>query len=242
MMFAGRHAILTHVCVGDGIIQTGLAVALLERYQEIAFPTYPENLATFRSIFIDCPRITVYPVPRIPGEDRGSPLDSTFNQAILSAGLSLQHTIRLGIYAGRGISWNFARDFYDQARIPYEAKWRLSPIAQVWDKVPQIEVIEQPLNGRRIFVHDDLARGFVIQPRQVSKGFVLSPSNQTRQSILRYAAYMIEADEIHVIDSAFFWLADALPVTGRLYLHRYPRWQRPADFRYETFRHWNHID
>jgi hypothetical protein len=45
-----------------------------------------------------------------------------------------------------------------------------------------------------------------------------------------------------VIDSAFFWLADALPVTGRLYLHRYARWQRPQDFRYETFRHWNYVD
>ena len=242
-MFAGRYAILTHIGVGDGIIQTGLAVALLERYSEIAFPSYPQNLETFRSIFIDCPRISVYPVPRIAGEDWGSPRDATFSQAILSAGLSLQQTIRLGIYAGRGISWNFAHDFFNHAGIPYEAKWRSCPIPHVWKKVPQIEVTEQPLNGqRRIFVHDDLARGFMIQPRQVSKGFVLSPSNQTTQSILRYAGYMIGAEEIHVIDSAFFWLADALPVQGRLYLHRYSRWQRPHEFRYETFRHWNYID
>src|SRR6516165_10620641 len=95
------HAILTHLGVGDGVIQSGLAVALLERYEQLAFPCYPENVATFESIFANfADRIMVYSVPFIHGENYGSPRDVTFEAAIKRAGLSTGHQIRLGLYAG----------------------------------------------------------------------------------------------------------------------------------------------
>jgi hypothetical protein len=234
------HVIVTHLGVGDGIIQSGLAVALLERYERLAFPTYPRQLATFKSIFAAEPRITAYTVPRVPGEDWGSPRDSTYDAALAEQKLLGLPQVRLGMYSGRGIGWDFTKSFYEQANVDYEMRWRACPIASAWQCVPQVGVTL--LNGqKRIFLHDDNARGFIIHRGRVGRGYVLSPSREIDQSILRYAAFMIDADEVHCIDSAFFWLADSLPCRGRLYLHKYPRWQRPWDFQYETYRHWNYV-
>jgi hypothetical protein len=236
------HAIVTHLGVGDGIVQSGLAVALLERYDALAFPAYPRHVETMRSIFANYDRISVYSVPRIAGEDYGSPRDATYDRAIEEAGLSTARQIRLGLYSGRGIGFDFSKSFYIHADVDYSARWRRCPIASAWQAVPQIKLTHSLNGAREIFVHDDTSRGFIIQRRHVGAGHVLSPSADIDHSILRYAAFIISADEVHCIDSSFFWLADSLPVQGRLFLHRYARWQRPRDFNYETFRYWNQIE
>jgi hypothetical protein len=232
---------ITHLGVGDGIIQSGLAVALLERYEHVAFPSYSEYMPTFESIFTDHPRISVYAVPRLKFEDYGSPKDFTYNKAIEAAGLGSFEKLKLGVYSGRGIAWDFTKSFYQHAEVDYAMRWKASPIGKAWANVPQVE--PEMLDGQpKIFLHDDVNRGFIIQRNRLKNGEVFSPDNGFKQSILRYAKYLIEADQIHCIDSAFFWLADHLPTQGHLFLHRYPRWQRPRDFRYETYRHWNYID
>lgn len=236
-----RWAVVTHLGLGDGIVQAGLMVALLARCEELAFPSYPKYSETFKSIFANHPQITVYEVPQVHGEDWGSPRDTTYNGAIEKAGFADWRQIRLGLYSGHGIGWDFTKNFYEHAGIPYEMKWRLSPIPAAWKQVPQIE--PQMGNGvRRIFLHDDASRGFHIRRQQISSGFVFSPPQDYTRSVLSYAQYLIHADEVHCIDSGFFWLADSLPVQGRLFLHKYARWQRPWHFQYETFRYWNYID
>ena len=234
--------IVTHLGVGDGIIQSGLAIALLDRYDHVAFPTYQEYLPTFQSIFALQPRISVYPVPRLKFEDYGSPREPTYNRAIDAANLNSAHKIKLGVYSGFGIGWDFTKSFYQHANVDYSMRWRLCPIAQAWKAVAQIQT--QSTNGqRKIFLHDDSTRGFFIQRHRLSReSHIISPVRSFDESILRYASCIIDCDEIHCIDSAFFWLADSLPAGGHLFLHRYPRWQRPREFRYETFRHWNYVD
>jgi hypothetical protein len=244
MVNAGTHAIVTHLGVGDGIVQSGLVIALLERYERVAFPAYPRHVETMRSIFVNHERVSVYSVARNTGEDYGSPRDSTYMRAINEARLDTSKQIRLGIYSGRGIGWDFSKSFYEHAGIDYAARWQLCPIADAWQHVKQFDMPPPYMvNGaRRIFLHDDSTRGFVITRKYVSKGFVLSPLRDIERSILRYASFIIASDEVHCIDSAFFWLTDSLPVKGRLFLHKYPRWQRPHEFKYETFRHWNYIE
>jgi hypothetical protein len=233
--------IITHLGLGDGIIQSGLAVALLERYEHVAFPAYAEYVPSLESIFVDYPQISVYPVQRHKFEDYGSPREWTYTKAIEAAGASSFEKLKLGVYSGRGIGWDFSKSFYEHAQVDYSMRWRASPIAKAWEKVPQSQA--HSTNGApKIFLHDDASRGFKIQHHILRGKLVMRPEPDHDQSILRYAKYLIEADQIHCIDSAFFWLADSLPTQGHLFLHRYPRWQRPRDFRYETYRHWNYID
>ena len=237
---AGTHAIVTHLGVGDGIIQSGLAVALLERYERLAFPAYPRHVRTFETIFTNYPNIIVYPVPRNLNENYGSPHDLTYYAAIRTAQIDPDNQIRLGIYSGRGIGYDFSKNFFEHAGVDYSARWRLCPIRDAYKFVPQAS--GGSLDGvKKIFMHDDKARGFIINNQHIERGFILSPNKNVDQSILRYAAYIIEAEDVHCIDSAFFWLADSLPTTGRLFLHKYSRWQRPHNFKYETYRHWNYI-
>jgi len=229
---------VTHLGVGDAIIQAGLAIALLERYERLAFPTYPQYAETLRSIFAFHPQISIYPVPRILGEDYGSPRDYTYTTALKAAGLDLAPPIRLGVYSGRGIGWDFSKSFYEHAGVDYAMRWRACPIKDAWKAVQQFHT---PTPMRRIFVHDDRARGFLINRRRIGQGFILAPTQGVDSSILKYANYLIEADEIHCIDSAFFWLADSLPTKGHLFLHKYARWQRPYNFQYETYRYWHYL-
>jgi hypothetical protein len=238
-MQSDTHVIVTHLGLGDGIIQSGLAIALLERYSALAFPSYPRYAASLRSIFVNEPRISVYTVPQIPGEDYGGPRDATYEAAIRVAGLDVTRQIRLGNYSGRGTGWDFSKSFYAQANVDYRNRWDKCPIRDAWPKVSQVQIKDG--GAKRIFLHDDRARGFTINRARVGPGFVYAPPPDIDSSILKYASYIIAADEVHVIDSAFFWLADSLPLRGRPYLHKYPRWPRPHGFRYDMHHNWNYL-
>jgi hypothetical protein len=237
-MNLGRYPLVTHLGAGDGILQSGLAVGLLDRYEEIAFPCYPQYEATFRSIFINFPRISIYTVERIPGEDWGSPRDSTYDAAISVAGMAGRPHIRAGVYAGRGIGWDFSKSFYEHVNLPYEYRWRRCPIR---DAAKVHAQLDWPFSGRRAFVHEDPVRGFNI--RDAGKcSVVFRPAKELiDRSILQYAYMINTADEIHCIDSAFFHLVDSLDPVGRLHLHCYARWPRGRDFRYENRFNWNYI-
>jgi hypothetical protein len=237
-----RYTLVTHLGLGDGIVQSGLAVALLARCEELAFPCYPQYAPTFRSIFANHPRVTVFPVEQIHGEGWGSPSDATFSAAMRSAGVDRWRQIRLGIYAGRGIAQDFTKTFYEQAQVDYSMKWRLCPIVDAFPLVAQFTPPHLSNGAKRIFLHDDQSRGFYIHRQYVAHGFAFSPQKDYSRSVLSYAQYIIECDEVHCIDSGFFWLADALPCTGRLFLHKYARWPRSPTFRYETFRFWNYVE
>jgi hypothetical protein len=243
MEYHDRHVLVTHIGLGDAIIQSGLAVALLQRYQALAFPCYPNYLESVKTFFINEPRIVPYTVPRIMSEDFGSPSDQTYLNAITAAGLNDKRQIRLGVYSGRGIGWDFTKDFYMHANVDYVERWRSCPIPGAWQFVNQVQIQEYRASTlAKLFLHDDQSRNFNIHRGRIGRGFVLTPAPDFKLSVLRYAEYMMKADEIHVIDSAFFWLADSLPIRGRLFLHRYARWQRPREFRYETRHFWNYID
>jgi hypothetical protein len=238
-MSSPPHAIVTHLGLGDCIIQSGLAIALLERYETLAFPCYPRYAATVRSIFAGEPRISIYTVPRIVSEPHGGPSDRTYETAIKTAGLDSTRQIRLGIYSGRGIGWDFTKSFYLHANVDYRNRWDKCPIRDAWSKVPQLQINSGV--ARRIFLHEDKGRGFVINRARIGQGFVYAPPPAIDESILQYASYIMAADEVHCIDSSFLWLADSLPVKGRLYLHKYARWPRPGNFTYELYHNWTYI-
>jgi hypothetical protein len=237
----GRYPIITHIGCGDGILQSGLAVALLDKYEEVAFPCYPQYEATFKSIFANYPRISVYTVPRLPFEDWGSPRDPTYEEALVVAGLSGIPQIRLGVYAGRGIDWDFSKSFYQHAQIDYRVRWTHCPIRKAAELVPQDKWRDLP--GKKIFLHEDAARGYpIIRLDRWGKNIYSPPRECVNESILRYAEVINTADEVHVFDSAMLHLVDSLDPVGELFLHGYVRWNgRSMHFRFSHRYHWNYI-
>jgi hypothetical protein len=90
------------------------------------------------------------------------------------------------------------------------------------------------------FVHEDFERGYLIEPVRSGKNLincknVFKPNKNTTKVILDYFLLILNADEVHVIDSSFRILADQLyssedflkfrtnEKTPKLLYHRYAR-------------------
>jgi hypothetical protein len=240
MTTSGPKPLITHIGLGDNIVQTGLACALAEHHGAIAFPAYQQYETSVRSFFVNEPRVTVYTLPHRLGWDWGSPPDEIYNHWINEYGMDPSDAIRAGVYAGRGLDTDFTHSFYSHAGIPYDCRWSKCPLPEAAAKVEQLP-IEFPSN-RKIFMHDDPSRNFFIR-KMINRGeaFAPDPGNVTR-SILSYVGLILAASEIHVIDSAFFHLINSLPhVRAQLFMHQYARWPRPLSFRYPSRLAWNYV-
>ena len=179
-------------------------------------------------------------MPHQPHWNWGSPPDEAWWNRITRCGMDPTQAIRAGVYAGQGIDWDFTRSFYQHANVDYEDRWNKCPIPASSATVTQLP--PQFPSHRKIFMHDDPARGFVIR-HLVNRAEAYQPDfSNTDQSILRYTELIMAAREIHVIDSAFFHLINSFPfVPGKLYLHQYPRWPRTLSFRYPSRLNWIYV-
>jgi hypothetical protein len=232
------HVIISHLGLGDAILQAGLAVVLAKRYGRIAFPCYHQYLPSVRSFFVNHPEIVVYPVEH--HNAWGSPPDWAYDKAIAEAGLApaLDERIRLGVYHGTGIHWDFSQDFYDHAGVDYAHRWESCPIAAASEQVEQLDWKEP--DAENIFLHDDPARGFTIT--RLVRYLAYAPNlREADQSILRYATLIRTAKTVAVIDSSFLHLSDCFTLYGDAQLHCYARWVRPRDFRYQSQNQWRYL-
>jgi hypothetical protein len=224
----------THTGAGDTVLQSGLAVELAKRYGKIAVPCYEKYWQLGKSLYRNYPEISLYPIPDYHPGDLCSPPEETFNRAYAKAGLDKDQEMRIGIYAGEGLWEDFARGFYLQAGIAYAKRWESSPVPEVLPYVPQVKWPDE----RRIFLHDDPSRGFIISRYVERKKSFFPPFTD---NLLAYAGILMTAEEIHVIDSAFFCLANQLPLKGRLFFHHYARPDRPPGFRYSLRVDWHYL-
>jgi hypothetical protein len=233
--------LITHLGLGDGILQTGAAVVLAERYGKIAFPCYERYRESIRSFFVNHPNISLYTLPHEEAYEWGSPPDWVWTQQIKKFEMEGAPQLRAGNYAGLGIDQDFSQSFYQHLNVPYEARWDRCPLTEAWKRVDQLSSDRWPARGRKIFLHDDPARDYVIR-KLVDRTQTFQPNfADWNQSILRYVGLILEADEIHVIDSAFFHLVNTFNPPGQLFLHQYPRWPRPIGFRYPTRLKWRYV-
>jgi hypothetical protein len=228
------------------LVQAPLAVALSEREGEIAFPAYETYRASVESFFVHHPLIHVYALPPYqPGWMWGGAPEEVFAKAIHRAGLNGTAPIRLGIYRDlRVVMPDFSQTFYKDARIPYVTRFEKCPIKEAAKLVRQVPPVFP--NERKIFLHDDPRRNFRITRLVPNGEITFRPKpEESHLSVLRYARAIYEAREIHVIDSAFFWLVNALltgsEVKAKLYFHAYVRWPHDRHFRYESRIPWEYL-
>ncbi len=233
------HVLITHLGLGDAILQSGLCIVLAKRYGQIAFPCYPLYLESVRSFFVNHPEIAIYPVEHQRGFDWGSPPVWEYKKAIHAAGIETtpEEHIPLGVFRG-ALSTDFTKDFYAGAGVLYDHRWQSCPIPSASMSVPQLEWTDP--YGDNVFMHDDPARNFRITRRNGNMTY-RPESSESDTSILQYATLLQTAKTVAVIDSAFFHLSECFPLFGRAELHAYSRWPRPRDFRYETRNHWEYL-
>lgn len=219
--------LITHLGLGDLILQSGLAVHLAKEYDKVYYPCRKRDLNSVRSFFLLQPKIVVVPI------DTDSPHpDQRF--------LVGQEALMLGFYSpdpmDRAIS--FAENFYRQAGVSYDVRWDECPIQEVVDTFYRLHWMVTPWADS--FIHDDPDRSFSINLNLVSTS-QLSRTLEGPSSILAYSHWLATAKQIHVIDGPFLHLAESIATRGELFYHKYarPLSARWSDLDCPTRKKWN---
>ena len=117
----------------------------------------------------------------------------------------------------------FDEAFYEQAGIPFEARWASFAIPR--DPEAEAEVFREIApKARYIFVHDDPSRGFVIDEARLPKDVLrFRPERGQVGTVFGYRKVIEEADEVHCISSSFANYLECAPSGRPQYLHHYSR-------------------
>lgn len=186
-----------HLGLGDAIICAPIAMKYL--YQNGGYVmSLSENFLSVDSFFANSP-IGVH---------------------IVKDAYPVKEALDLGHYGEKRLEGeSFDRWFYRQAGMPIEDRTYCPITNGVYKRTEQLPVPKEDF----IFVHTDGKRGYNVDGQRIEGNLFQYFPTRTDKSILAYADILIEAKEIHVIDSCFLHLADRLPTKGKLFWHRYAR-------------------
>lgn len=199
--------LLYHKGLGDEIAFAPIAVKYAQS-DSIILPCFQHNLSSVMDIFKN--HVNIHVIPKPNERDIFKLVDS----------LSDKHeVIRFGFHSKDSpplTGESFIDWIYRQASMTNEERWRICPIAQASAEY-------EGKKKYKIFLHEDRSRAFVIDRlKHGPTGFIFEP-HWSHSSILQYVPYIKSAKEVHVIDSSFLHLAEALPITGKLFFHKYAR-------------------
>lgn len=203
-----------HLGLGDAIICAPIVAKYAAEECYVSVPAYERNVASVKSFFAHFTNVEVVPV-----KDEAEMLKMA---GIKKIGFRV---LKLGYYGDlpRG-EMSFDEWFYAQAEMDLSERDTYCPLKKAAEKY-----ISDGNIGEYVFLHDDEARGFRIKKRHVTKNKAIIQPFLTN-TILQHADAIKHASEIHVIDSSFLHLCDALDTTGKLVWHQYARpYQNPEN-------------
>lgn len=189
--------------LGDMIIMAPY-IAYLAQNNSVTIPSYEVNKESVKSFFIDYPNVNVV----------------SYDPSI-AWDINIGHTGDLT----KKDDLNFIDWFYDQIGGTREEFLSYAPLEKASKRIGQYIVPSKDF----IFIHDDPERRFYIKDPE-TKLEIIRPFKAG--SILRYASLLYKAKEIHVIDSSFFHLCEALPTTGKLFYHINARPHSTTNYRF----------
>ena len=200
--------------LGDLIVLSGAAVMLEKIHGSLTLTSTDKYKDEFERIFADYPNIKLDVILTREGQ---------FIKDDISENL-LFHDETISLV---GTPLDEFERTYKHFGIPYEYRWDACPVEKACGKIKQLPVPDY----RYAFVHHDQAREYSIDRKRLPDipCYYAVPG----ESILSFKDILENASEIHVIDSAFFHLAESLKPQGRLFFHRYAR---PYNKRYNDYK------
>lgn len=212
-------SLIWNMGLGDAIACAAI-VAKLAQKDEVTIPCWTHNEVSVRSFFINYPQVKVLPMSN----------DLWLQEKSAIRIIPDHRTVVIGNYnkaVQQGKDEDFVQWFYRQAGMTMEDKERYCPI---WNACKDYTFNEAGYTNR-IFVHDDIDRGFNIHDPEKRIQTILVRPKKLGYSILFYADNLVKSEEIHCIDSSFLHLAEALNVKGKKFYHKYAR-PNSTDFKY----------
>lgn len=208
-----------HLGLGDELILCGLVKTLLLKYNNVYLPVKKHNIDTVSRLYeSDFPFLKILPV------------DNDSDMIQLSEKFSsITDIIKNGMFGNDPKTKDeyFCQWFYRTANIDYGSRWKLFSFSEDLEKEQKKSLENEYKNF--IFVHDDLSRNFIISEKYLKNKNVFRPKHSlgiTNQfTIFDYKQILLNADEIHCMDSSFAILIDHIPELSskRKFIHRYVR-------------------
>jgi hypothetical protein len=227
--------VICNTGLGDFFVFSGAFVELARLYGSIRIPALPQYIQTIRACLVRHPEIEVFPI-----------ID---DDHMLEDYLHDPNTIRCHwrkIYEAQAqyepiepdISWD--RWAYRQFKVDFEHRWSSCPLQAAADCTPQIV-----FPGPYYLLHEDPERGFPITyPPWHPVITTRRAGRYGGRTLLAWCDAIVQAKELHFIDSSMWHLANSLNLDPRQprYLHRYVRQWHPTWHSIETRKMWQYID
>lgn len=194
---------LGHLGLGDHIVQHGIIMNLLKKYDMVTLFCKHNNLNSIHHLCYN------YNVNIIPVNN-----DEEVNHIMRF--YSNLPTLKVGIYNNNWSSQhkNFDQYFYEQAKMNFEESYSY----EIEDGKYPVEVPSEPF----CFVHDDSNRNFNITQHLPQDIDIVRPHRS--HTIFDFLPLIRKAEEIHCMDSSFAIMIDrAKNIKAKKYIHRYLR-------------------
>lgn len=223
--------IIGHLGLGDLILLCPIAIYLLRDYERVYFPTSKHYSDSVRSFFLFHPRVKVFECDSYPEPYRNCAIHG---DVFRTGFYGYDRPVTLPI--DNNIS--FAENFYKQVGLDYSIRWDYSPIPELARRLYNAK-LSNP-NTKYSFVHEDLGRGFRINPIHLKMYNVIKP-DQPQGSILGYLPFINNAWQIHAIDGPVRHLIESIDINPAIQLY-YHRYARPVRNNLYGNGRWNDID
>ncbi len=234
---------MCHQGLGDHLMCGGIYREYAQTHERLVVPVVTKYFFTIRQMLGDLSNVKL--IPLYPSY--------VYRQQrfIVNYAKYLDYdVVRLGRFYPEYPSLDYLKldeAFYYQAKIPLEKRWSNFNYTRIESKE---SAIVQHFRGKSlkpyIFLHEDKARGFVINKSFIQSKFeIVQPDPTLKFSIFDYRSLIEGASEVHCIESSFSIFIDQLTATNQhLFAHRYARPEAKSSYRHEVGyrRDWQVLD
>jgi hypothetical protein len=211
--------ILPHQGLGDHIVCAGIYREYAKQFFHCVVPVKKNNFESVRDMLKDCRNIQVISYPSEGLIDYHQMYLAKFGYTILKLGgygidFFLDQNLRLDEH------------FYKQANIPISMRWE--SFKYIRNHKLELELFDllECKKGKYIFIHDDINRGFNIDPTRIPAGYRVirpDPVRFKRYTVFNYLRIIENAYEIHCMESSFAALIESFKIDVPKFAHRYAR-------------------
>lgn len=216
--------IYTHQGMGDQIICNGLIRESAKKFGQVVIFSKQQYFNATRFMYRDLSNIQI--IPYVDENRQISSFLSTLpgpDDYIAKIGFNQIVTTK-----------PFDEQFYSIAGLSFEKKWSSFYVKRDLNAEKQITTFLNPNNKEYIFVHEDTERNYRIDYKNLPTGVkIIKPLLNLTDNIFNYTDIIMNAKEVHCIDSAFLNLAELIQTEKpALIFHKYSKYSnadKPVD-------------
>lgn len=219
MNFRRNICLHVHQGMGDHLIICGLVRHLAKEYDLVVVPAKANNYESVGYMYRDLPNVVVRYV--LDDQDQSFFFNSVWKGEKLVLGNGGE---------GGFVGSRFDQEFYRQANLSFQLRWDYFHFVR--EPSQEINLNMFSSEPEYIFVHQDKDRGFRIADLQIraqNLNFklpeIVEPDRNVSRNLFAWLPAILNASQIHCINSSFAILIDSLPrIEGqKLFLHAYAR-------------------